>query len=311
MEFIHRHLLHQFSLYSLKALFLVSLFFISPSFAEVGEISFQTKQAQITRGKDKILTQIGTPIEVGDEIETLAGKVKVVFIDDTEVNIDEYSTLLIDEFVYDGNTKKGKLDLKAKMGTLRYTSGLLAKNNKESIKITTPTASVSVRGTDFEITVKEGGESSFTLLPSIDANGNTYTGVIEVSNAAGSVVLNTAYEITQVKSRYSAPSAPVINDTIKQTENQKTEDISAKNNNTENTETVTEESILVETEEKNKALFVKREDGKMVFVSKDDNIAFLVFSEDSNVSLKYDNKGVLTEGKLNNGGNVNINITQQ
>lgn len=297
--------------YSLKALFLASLFFTSPSFAEVGEVSFQTKQAQITRGKDKILTQVGTPIEMGDEIETLAGKVRIVFIDNTKVNIDEYSTLLIDEFVYDGNTKKGKLNLKAKMGTLRYTSGLLAKNNKESIKITTPTASVSVRGTDFEVTVKEGGESSFTLLPSIDANGNTYTGIIEVSNAAGSVVLNTAYEITEVKSSYSAPSSPVINDTIKQTEKQETEDNNIEDNNTENTETVTEESILMDVGKKDKALFVEREDGKMVFVSKEDNITFLVFSKDSNVSLKYDNKGVLTEGKLNSGGNVNINITQQ
>ena len=73
-----------------------------------------------------------------------------------------------------------KVNLKASLGTLRYTSGLIAKNSKEDVKITTPTASVAVRGTDFEVQVKETGESTFTLLPSIDADGSTYTGVIEV-----------------------------------------------------------------------------------------------------------------------------------
>ena len=310
MVFIQRHLLRQILSYSLKALFLASLFFTSPSFAEVGEVSFQTKQAQITRGKDKILTRVGTPIEMGDEIETLAGKVRIVFIDNTKVNIDEYSTLLIDEFVYDGNTKKGKLNLKAKMGTLRYTSGLLAKNNKESIKITTPTASVSVRGTDFEVTVKEGGESSFTLLPSIDENGNTYTGTIEVSNAAGSVVLNTAYEITEVKSSYSAPSSPVI-DTVRQTQNTDTEDVDTEEETTDKQEDdITEEDILVEIEDNTKSVFIEK-DGKMVFVNDEANTIQLILDKDANVSLKYDNKGVITEANLNSGSSVLINITQQ
>jgi hypothetical protein len=247
---------------------------------------------------------------MGDEIETLAGKVRIVFIDNTKVNIDEYSTLLIDEFVYDGNTKKGKLNLKAKMGTLRYTSGLLAKNNKESIKITTPTASVSVRGTDFEVTVKEGGESSFTLLPSIDENGNTYTGTIEVSNAAGSVVLNTAYEITEVKSSYSAPSSPVI-DTVRQTQNTDTEDVDTEEETTDKQEDdITEEDILVEIEDNTKSVFIEK-DGKMVFVNDEANTIQLILDKDANVSLKYDNKGVITEANLNSGSSVLINITQQ
>ena len=104
---------------------------------------------------------------MNDKIETLNGIVKIVFIDDTKVTVSEYSTLVIDEFVYDGSTKKGKVNLKASLGTLRYTSGLIAKNSKEDVKITTPTASVAVRGTDFEVKVKETGESTFTLLPSV------------------------------------------------------------------------------------------------------------------------------------------------
>ena len=71
---------------------------------------------------------------MNDKIETLNGIVKIVFIDDTKVTVSEYSTLVIDEFVYDGSTKKGKVNLKASLGTLRYTSGLIAKNSKERCK---------------------------------------------------------------------------------------------------------------------------------------------------------------------------------
>ena len=177
---------------------------------KVGEVFYQTQPAQITRGNEKYLTGKNTPVEMYDEIETLDGSVKIIFLDDTKVTISKYSTLIIDEFVYDNNTKKGKVNLKASFGTLRYTSGLIAKNSKENIRITTPTASVSVRGTDFEVTVKESGKSTFTLLPSEDSNGNTYVGSIEVFNDIGSVVLTEAFEVTSVSSSFSLPSKPII-----------------------------------------------------------------------------------------------------
>ena len=70
--------------------------------------SFQSQQAQITRGKDKILTEVGTLVEMNDKVETLNGIVKIVFIDNTKVTVSKYSTLVIDEFVYDESTNKGK-----------------------------------------------------------------------------------------------------------------------------------------------------------------------------------------------------------
>tara|TARA_A100000172_G_scaffold15965_1_gene8448 strand:+ start:1532 stop:2440 length:909 start_codon:yes stop_codon:yes gene_type:complete len=300
---------------SVLNLFLVFVFITSSAFSKVGEVSFQSQPGQITRGTEKYLTGLGTPVEMYDEIETLDGNIKIIFVDDTKVTIAKYSTLIIDEFVYDNNTKKGKVSLKASFGKLRYTSGLIAKNSKENIKITTPTASVSVRGTDFEVIVKESGESTFTLLPSEDSNGNTYVGSIEVFNNIGSVVLTKAFEVTSVASTFSSPSKPIIDN------NRKNQTIEIKNEINENVEDETvekdnnddflEEASFIEFEDDDQNSIFEIEDDKATFTSDNENKIKLIVPSVSDVSLKYDNKGTITEGVLNAGGSVSINIIQQ
>jgi hypothetical protein len=297
---------------SVLNLFLVFVFITSSAFSKVGEVSFQSQPGQITRGPEKYLTGIGTPVEMYDEIETLDGNIKIIFVDDTKVTIAEYSTLIIDEFVYDNNAKTGKVSLKASFGKLRYTSGLIAKNSKENIKITTPTASVSVRGTDFEVVVKESGESTFTLLPSEDSNGNTYVGSIEVSNDIGSVVLTEAFEVTLVASTFSSPSKPVIDNNRKtetiQIQNETIDDEKVENDNQED---LYEEASYMNFDDQEQDSIFEIEDDKATFTSNNENKIKLIVPSVSDVSLKYDNKGTVTEGVLNAGGSVSINIIQQ
>ena len=296
-------------------LLIVFIILTSSAFGKVGEVFYQTQPAQITRGDEKYLTGKVTPVEMYDEIETLDGIVKIKFLDDTKVTISKYSTLIIDEFVYDNNTKKGKVNLKASFGTLRYTSGLIAKNSKENIKITTPTASVSVRGTDFEVTVKESGESTFTLLPSEDSNGNTYVGSIEVFNDIGSVVLTEAFEVTSVSSSFSSPSKPIINNNRKneviEIENKSNENFDDETVENEKQEDLLEEATFIEFNEDEQESIFEIEDDKATFTSDNENKIKLIVPSISDVSLKYDNKGTITEGVLNAGGSVSINIIQQ
>ena len=75
------------------------------------------------------------------------------FIDDTRVDITAHSRLIIDDFVYDPNTGKGSLGLKASLGTIRYASGQIAKNSRQRVRIRTPSATISVRGTDFAMVI--------------------------------------------------------------------------------------------------------------------------------------------------------------
>ena len=295
---------------------LLFLLFLAPVFGEIGNVTSQTKAARITRKGDKILTEINTPVEMRDLIETLKGRANIKFVDDTKVSVTEYSKLLIDEFVYNPEKKTGKLSLKAALGTIRYSSGKIAKNSRQNVKIKSPTASVSVRGTDFTMNVQEDGASSFLLLPSTDDAGNSYVGSIDVSTLGGTVTLNQAYEATTVVSAIAAPTPPQV---IQQDGKggPKKENKQKDNNENKNPDQQKEgdkfEDIKIKRKEKqimNK--FLKMDDGRYVFFSKDkDNMISLIVEDGSNVTVNYDNRGSIINAKFNSGNNVQFNIKQQ
>tara|TARA_R110001592_G_scaffold152925_1_gene380862 strand:+ start:506 stop:1441 length:936 start_codon:yes stop_codon:yes gene_type:complete len=295
---------------------LLFLLFLAPVFGEIGNVTSQTKAARITRKGDKILTEVNTPVEMRDLIETLKGRANIKFVDDTKVSVTEYSKLLIDEFVYNPEKKTGKLSLKAALGTIRYSSGKIAKNSRQNVKIKSPTASVSVRGTDFTMNVQEDGASSFLLLPSTDDAGNSYVGSIDVSTLGGTVTLNQAYEATTVVSAIAAPTPPQV---IQQDGKggPKKENKQKDNNENKNPDQQKEgdrfEDIKIKRKEKqimNK--FLKMDDGRYVFFSKDkDNMISLIVEDGSNVTVNYDNRGSIINAKFNSGNNVQFNIKQQ
>ena len=181
-------------------------------FASSGTLTEITGPTQITRKDEKIEGKVSVGVEMFDVIETLRGRAGITFEDNTRVQVTEFSKLRIDEFVYDPASGKGKLAMKATSGTVRYASGLIAKNSRENIKVQTPTAVVSVRGTDFSMTVSEDGKSLIVLLPSIPlaAGIKPVVGSIEVQNAAGKVVMTQPYQATFVNSSFNAPTPPVI-----------------------------------------------------------------------------------------------------
>jgi len=285
-------------------------------YGKVGNVVSQTKAAQITRKGDKILTEVDTPVEMRDIIETLKGRTNIKFVDDTKVSVTEYSKLLIDEFVYNPEKKTGKLSLKAALGTIRYSSGKIAQNSGKNVKIKSPTASVSVRGTDFTMNVQEDGASSFLLLPSTDDTGKSYVGSIDVSTLGGTVTLNKAYQATSVTSAIAPPTPPQV---IKQDGPAVKEDKEKKDNleNDKNTEEEEEkeefEDIKIKRKEKQiMNTFLKMDDGRYVFFSKDkDNMISLIVEDGSNVTVNYDNKGSIINAKMNSGNNVQFNIKQQ
>ncbi len=146
---------------------------------------------------------------MNDAISTARAKAQLTFEDKTTVKLTEHSKIIIDDFVYDPKKGAGKLGMKMALGTARYASGQIAKNNPQQVAIKTPTASIAVRGTDFSMTVDELGRSLVMLLPSCDDKG-CVTGAIEVSTYAGVVLLDVPYQATLVNSAYQTPSDPKV-----------------------------------------------------------------------------------------------------
>ena len=175
----------------------------------IGKVTQQTGPTEIIRNKKSFPSNLNSSLESSDTIVTAASKATLTFEDDTNVRVTEQSKLVIDDFVYDPKKGTGKLAMKVALGTARYASGQIAKTNPQTVNIQTPTARIAVRGTDFSMTVDELGRSLIMLLPSCDEK-SCVTGAISVSNDAGTILMDVAYQATYVSSLTSMPSSPQI-----------------------------------------------------------------------------------------------------
>jgi|TARA_R110000751_G_scaffold98601_1_gene191730 hypothetical protein len=188
---------------------LVLLFFV-PSIvnAEIGEISELRGNGEILR-KDQtgsLIAKTSLDILSYDDVRTGNGRIGITFLDDSIIRLTEHSKIVIDEYIYDPDPSKSKLALNMASGTARFITGALGRINKENIRITTPTATIAIRGTDFTTTVDELGRSLVILLP--DANGIS-SGEITVDSFAGTVVLNKPFQATMVSVSEGLPTKPI------------------------------------------------------------------------------------------------------
>ena len=191
----------------LQVLVLLLLSFSINCFAGIGKITEEKGSGEIERNKSKIGAKMNGGIEAMDKVETVNGVIGITFDDNTKVRVIEHSKLVIDDFVYDPKSKgTGKLVLKVALGTVRYASGAVAHENNKNVAISTPTASIAVRGTAFTMTVDEIGSSTIILLPNVDGS----VGEIEVKTVAGTVVLNQAFQATVTRLYEIKPLRPVV-----------------------------------------------------------------------------------------------------
>lgn len=189
-----------------RATVLLALISATPLVAnDIGSVTQSRGTGEVVRNQTKYNVRPQLPIRQNDTVKTGNGRVRITFVDDSTVNVTEQSRLVIDDFVYNGNPSASRMALRFASGTARFTSGS-GRIAKPNIALRTPSATIAVRGTDFTTTVDEFGKSLIILLPSDDGT----VGEITVSNAAGIVVLNQAFQATLVETFDSRPSQPLI-----------------------------------------------------------------------------------------------------
>ena len=174
----------------------------------IGDISELTGTAEVIRDQP-YGAALNFDIQQMDDVRTSVGRVAITFLDDSIVKLTEHSKLVITKYVFDPDPTKGEMAMRFANGTARFISSKLGKIDKKNIRLSTPTADIAIRGTDFTCTVDELGRSLIILLP--DANGIS-SGEILVTTATGTVTLNKPYQATTVEVWESAPSSPVILD---------------------------------------------------------------------------------------------------
>ena len=176
--------------------------------ASIGDISELTGTAEVIRD-EPYGAVLNFDIQQMDDVRTSTGRVAITFLDNSIVKLTEHSKLVITKYVFDPDPAKGEMAMRFANGTARFISSKLGKIDKKNIRLSTPTADIAIRGTDFTCTVDELGRSLIILLP--DANGIS-SGEILVTTATGTVTLNKPYQATTVEVWESNPTKPVILD---------------------------------------------------------------------------------------------------
>ena len=202
-----------------KKILATSLVFSSIAFADdIGDITEHKGSGGITREGESFITELGLGVQQMDAIETAKGRIKLTFLDDTVLRLVEHTEVVLTKYYFDpNNTKNNSLGMKFVSGTARFATGGLGLVPKENIVITTPTATIAVRGTDFTTTVDELGRSLVILLPETECtlDGDcSPSGAISVTNEGGTVFLTEAYQATMVSSFDRIPTQPVVLDNI-------------------------------------------------------------------------------------------------
>ena len=113
-------------------------------------------EARIDRSGMSLEAQVGIPVHAGDRIRVgKTGSIGISMRDETLISLGPNSDLVIDGYAYNPTTREGKVETSILKGTLRYVTGLIAKLNPGAVKVTTPTATVGIRGTDFIVEVPD------------------------------------------------------------------------------------------------------------------------------------------------------------
>ena len=157
--------------------------FIGVIAAGVGEI--------INQKNEKLST--GSKIYFGDTIVVKAqSNAQILLLDETALTVGEKSELTIDEFIYDPQSKIGKIVSNIKVGTIKIITGEISKKNPDNLEVNVPTGSVGARGTEFVVVTESDKKSTIVLLgPGKKNTLGMIPGTLNVSDGFNTVNIST------------------------------------------------------------------------------------------------------------------------
>ncbi len=158
----------------------------APGDEPIGNVAAVTGIATVIRNKDSVPLKLKDDIFLNDVLQTSANSsLGVTFNDATTFHLSANSRITVDSYVYeDGGQQNGALFDVAK-GTVAFVAAAVAKTG--DMKISTPTATMGIRGTTGLIEVPEGASATsrnnvaIKLYPDPDGK----VGRIEVNDRAG------------------------------------------------------------------------------------------------------------------------------
>ena len=134
---------------------------VLPGFAGIATAVAVQDGAKLKNLTGTTVLAAGMSLDQGDEIVTDAkGQVQLVFADETRIAIGSNSRLKIDQVLMRNSKSASSLAVTAVSGSFRFITG---KSEKAAYKIGTPTATMGIRGTIFDLSVDPRRQTALAL----------------------------------------------------------------------------------------------------------------------------------------------------
>ena len=140
----------------------------------IGNVATVTGIATVIRDKNSYPLRVRDDIYLNDVVQTSSNSsLGITFDDATTFNLSASSKITIDNYVYEDGGKQNSAIFDVGKGTVAFVAAAVAKTG--DMKITTPTATLGIRGTTGVVDVPEGATASNTRNVNIklypDADG--------------------------------------------------------------------------------------------------------------------------------------------
>ncbi len=136
---------------------------VTASAAQEAGTAIDVRQpADLQTNSGKIRLRKGAAVSLGDKVTTgRTGQVHLEFTDGTRMVVGPKSSLVIEEYLLASKSKVSRFSVNALGGTFRFISG---SSPKRAYKLRTPTATLGIRGTKFDINVRRDGTIGVAII---------------------------------------------------------------------------------------------------------------------------------------------------
>ncbi|HEX4329606.1 MAG TPA: FecR domain-containing protein [Burkholderiales bacterium] len=123
---------------------------------KAGTMKIVRGDVRVTDARGERVLQPGDTVTEADHVSTgTDGAASMVMRDGTTMMLGPRSLVDLKTFNFNSTTEQGSLVVSVLRGSLRMISGLIAHNNPQAVAVTTRTATIGVRGTDFIVEVDD------------------------------------------------------------------------------------------------------------------------------------------------------------
>ncbi|MDP2794819.1 MAG: FecR domain-containing protein [Sulfurisoma sp.] len=195
---------------SVRPLFAAFMFALACQVAmaaqQTGKVLAVSGKLSVQREGKVTILPVGGDVYVGDALTTdTASQAQIRFNDEAIVALRPDTTFRVDEFAFKSAQEPERGLFSLVKGGFRTVTGLIGKTNRDSYRVTTPTATIGIRGTHYAVLLCDSGcRNDDGTAASAGLYGGVNEGRVAVQNDAGAMELGVG-EYFYVADRASLP----------------------------------------------------------------------------------------------------------